>query len=888
MVNDPLDAIRAALPAHYQVERVLGVGGMASVYLAHDVRHDRLVAIKVLAPELGVAIGAERFLQEIKVTASLQHPHILPLFESGTAGGLLYYVMPYVEGESLRGRLARETQLSVDEAVRIVSEIADALEYAHGKGVVHRDIKPENVMLRDGHALVADFGVALAVSGMEDARITRTGLMVGTPSYMAPEQAMAERQIDRRADIYALGCILYEMLAGEPPHAGPTMQSVVARVLSEEPRPLRSLRKTIPPHVDAAIFKALRKVPADRFSSARAFRDALRGSVEEQGWTGAARAPRSRRKQAALVLGAAAVLLAVWWTTDRLRDRSGRASPQQTASAQRLLDLVLPDTAPLSFTGSAWDEGTALALSNDGRRLVYVAEMPDTSRLVLRDLDGAQFRALRGTEGGYHPFFSPDGTSVAFFANGQLLRVSLDDGLVVALADVQVPVGGAWPTRETNVVADGSGLVEVDAASGKRTPTAARCTEPARPCWLPNPLPDNEWVLVSSYGDIALVSRRSGERRVLADSLFEPQARLLPSGDIAYFHRPGQLFVLPFDTRTRQATGAPVPVLDDVRHGASGGQYAVSDAGTLVFATGGHLIAGRFVAVTRDGVETVLPFSAESHGVFNLSPDGLALVSTVYRTTPQLWLHDLVRGTARPLVTNVAAEHPVWSPDGSRIAFVQESRTSTTPAIMVASASGGRLDTLVANGGYPFAWTRDGFLSFVRTSQDSSGNTIVVAKIGDATTGRTIAADGAADAASLSPDGKFIAYMSAANDRWEVHVQPYPVTGERWVVSQGDGGLFPRWSADGEELFFMRDKALYAVDMRGGPAAAGPPRRLFEGEYVLSFGHAFAVSPDAERFYLLKASDPRRGTGTLRIIDGWMTAATTRARSQPVAQRQDP
>src|SRR4051812_15653772 len=252
---------------------------MATVYLAHDLRHDRDVAIKVLHPDLGAALGAERFLSEIRTTARLQHPHILPLLDSGSAEGLLYYVMPLVTGETLRARLERERQLPIDDAVRIAREVADALGYAHELGVIHRDIKPENILLQGGHATVADFGIALAVQQAGGQRMTQTGLSLGTPQYMSPEQAMGEKSIDARSDLYALGAVTYEMLAGEAPFTGPTVQAIVARVMTEEPRSLHTQRKAIPEYVEDAVLRALEKLPADRWSSAREFADALQGSA---------------------------------------------------------------------------------------------------------------------------------------------------------------------------------------------------------------------------------------------------------------------------------------------------------------------------------------------------------------------------------------------------------------------------------------------------------------------------------------------------------------------------------------------------------------------------------------------------------------------------------
>src|ERR1700752_1414236 len=261
-----LGRLQSALADRYRLDREAGAGGMATVYLAQDIRHARPVAVKVLRPELAAVIGAERFLAEIKLTANLQHPHILPLFDSGEADSHLFYVMPFVEGESLRARLNREKQLPVAEAVRIATEVASALDYAHRHGVVHRDIKPENILLHDGQALVADFGIALAMTTAGGTRMTETGMSLGTPHYMSPEQAMGEREITARSDVYALGCVLYEILSGDPPFTGTAAQAVVARVVTESPRSLTAQRHTIPRNIEAAVMTALEKLPADRFA----------------------------------------------------------------------------------------------------------------------------------------------------------------------------------------------------------------------------------------------------------------------------------------------------------------------------------------------------------------------------------------------------------------------------------------------------------------------------------------------------------------------------------------------------------------------------------------------------------------------------------------------
>ena len=304
-----------ALADRYTIERELGEGGMATVYLAQDLKHDRQVAIKVLRPELAAVIGADRFLSEIKTTANLQHPHILPLFDSGAADGFLFYVMPYVQGETVRDRIEREKQLPVADAVRIASEVGAALDYAHRHNVIHRDIKPENILLHDGSALVADFGIALAASKAGGTRMTETGMSLGTPHYMSPEQAMGEREITARSDVYALGCVLYEMLLGEPPFTGPTAQSIVAKVMTEKPAALIPRRERIPPAVEDAVLTALEKLPADRFATAAEFVAALTApghtsALHAPGRAAAATGWRSRRVRLGFTVGGVVGLVA--------------------------------------------------------------------------------------------------------------------------------------------------------------------------------------------------------------------------------------------------------------------------------------------------------------------------------------------------------------------------------------------------------------------------------------------------------------------------------------------------------------------------------------------------------------------------------------------------
>jgi tRNA A-37 threonylcarbamoyl transferase component Bud32 len=394
------ERLAAALAGRYVIERELAHGGMATVYLARDVRLNRRVAIKVLREELAAAVGAERFLDEIRITASLQHAHILPLFDFGGVDGVLWYVMPFVDGETLRSRLSREGRLAVQVALQIAREMADALEYAHRHGVVHRDVKPENVLLRNGHALVADFGIALALERAGGERLTRTGIALGTPQYMAPEQAAGERAIDARADVYALGAVLHEMLAGEPPFAAGSRQGVVQRAMHEPPAALAPRRADVSPLLDAAVQRALAKRPEDRFESAAAFAGALEAAVGSRlsalGETAIAES-RERRAESRVVsaraaLYAAGAMLAI--------GVAGGWALAGSSVVGRWMSAASGILRPSRDVGAAWQPATGEELA-----------------LTVVDRAGRPRRTIAANRP-WTPRFSPDGRRVAYGAFG--------------------------------------------------------------------------------------------------------------------------------------------------------------------------------------------------------------------------------------------------------------------------------------------------------------------------------------------------------------------------------------------------------------------------------------------------------------------------------------
>ena len=365
--------VSAALADRYRLERELGAGGMATVYLAEDLKHDRKVAVKVLRPEIGAALGAERFLLEIKTTANLRHPHIVPLYDSGAAGeGLLYYVMPLVEGESLRDRLTRDKQLPIDEALRIAGEVADALSYAHARGVIHRDIKPENIMLEGGHAVVADFGIARAVSAAGGERLTQTGMAIGTPVYMSPEQAAGGSDIDGRSDLYSLGCVLYEMLGGQPPFTGPTAAAIARQHLIADPPPITNLRPAVPAAVVDALQRALSKSPADRFNPVAQFGAAIAPGAVASGTSPSPPIAR-RRALGPIVVGVTVVaIVAAYFIWNRTMAPRGGGSP----AASSIAVLPFTDLSP-DHTSAYLGDGVAETLIN---ALVHVPGLTVAAR----------------------------------------------------------------------------------------------------------------------------------------------------------------------------------------------------------------------------------------------------------------------------------------------------------------------------------------------------------------------------------------------------------------------------------------------------------------------------------------------------------------------------
>ena len=442
MTSDPVTRLNAALEGRYAIERELGEGGMATVYLAKDLKHNRNVALKVLKPELAAVVGAERFLAEIQTTANLQHPHILPLFDSGEADGFLFYVMPYVEGETLRDRIDREKQLPVDEAVALASKVAGALQHAHEHGVIHRDIKPGNILIQGGEPVVSDFGIALAVGAAGSNRLTETGLSLGTPFYMSPEQATGDQAVGASTDTYALGSVLYEMLTGDPPYMGSTAQAVLGQIISGKPVSATEHRPSVPANVDAALRKALEKLPADRFASAQDFVRALGDEHFRYGELVAGVAGDfvpSIRKRLTIAFAALAALFAVAFGLLLLSP-----SPSPPRPVTRVSVLIPEDQSFDPLRGN-------FDLSGDGSLMVYRGVGDEGQpQLWARRWDALNATPIRDTDNAQGPAISPDGQEVAFMVGGSVgesvIRiVPLQGGVSRTLTEQAYTIGSARP-----------------------------------------------------------------------------------------------------------------------------------------------------------------------------------------------------------------------------------------------------------------------------------------------------------------------------------------------------------------------------------------------------------------------------------------------------------
>jgi serine/threonine-protein kinase len=875
---DTIQQLGFALSDRYRIARELGAGGMATVYLAHDLKHDRDVAIKVLHPELAAALGGDRFLSEIKTTAKLQHPHILPLLDSGDADGLLYYVMPYVEGETLRSRLSRERQLPIDDALRVAREVADALGSAHAHGIIHRDIKPENILLQGGHALVADFGIALAVQSAGGARMTQTGLSLGTPQYMSPEQAMGERVIDARADIYALGAVLYEMLTGDPPFSGNSVQAIIAKVMSERPVSPHVLRDTVPPHIEAAVLKALAKIPADRPANASEFAASLAQSTTQAtsyALLAVGGGNTARRWQ---IVAAVATVVAI---------ASLVLYARRPAPSAPVVRFKLPAAA--TAVGST----TQPAVSPDGRVVAY-SDLAAAGGITVRWIDRDAPELIPGTERSRDIAFSPDGQSLAFTTEANELRtIGVDGRSAATLAKNVDNTGGvSWGTDGYIYFHEGaqSGPIKRVSPNGGAVETvvevAKNSVTPAGEGGMVAPLmlDDGRTIIYAittngrKDGDIIAMNLGTKVHTHLAKGLrpiaFRDGWLLIVSAD-------GTLRAQRFDVSKSVLEGAAVTLLTGVYTQDSQAFVAVGRNGTMIYQAATSAVS-RVVWVSRDGLESEMDSSlARSFTTLALSPAGdrIAIGIDEGNAKGAVWVYDLSRRTfTRVSRAGDFAFRPQWAPDGRHVLFSGDGGdTSGVRSLWSVGLDGSDSATLIVASkrhAQEVSWPAGGrYLAFRDGFDDATTRRdIHYMAIGERTSHPIVATNADEENPAASPDGRWLAYASDASGRMEVYLTPFPAGGARLQVSV-DGGTSPVWARNGRQLYFRATNGKIITTAIDGGAAkpVGAQRTLFDASrYTYDpNGQSFDVALRDDRFLFIKPP-PR---ASVDVVLNWWNEA---------------
>jgi hypothetical protein len=883
-----IDRLNAALKDRYTLERDVGEGGMATVYLAQDLKHNRKVALKVLKPELSAVVGAERFLSEIETTANLQHPHILPLFDSGEADGLLFYVMPYVQGETLRQRLDREKQLSIDEGVRIATAVAGALDHAHRHGVVHRDIKPANILLQDGEPVVSDFGIALAV-GAGGARLTETGLSVGTPYYMSPEQATGDQLVGAAGDIYSLGCVLYEMLVGEPPYLGNSAQAVLGKIIQGQPVSATAARRSVPAHVDAAIRKALEKLPADRFTSAQDFARALADTSFRHGAGGVAGGAQDRGRWKAIAQGLAAAMVvlaaglawSVFGRTEPLPPMERYASP--------FLHDQEPDNLLLQFFG----------LAPDGSLLVYRSG----SALWVRRWRDMEAVPVRGGAGGWTPSVSPEADAVSFWTAEREIKVASLEG-----GPVQTVLTGAAAFQHwgrdgfiyARVASEDSAWIVRVAAAGGAVDTLWAIPE-GENHYVTDILPGGRKAAIfaafpgnaDAVPEIRFVDLETGEATTVTTGA-EPH--YLPTGDLVYLAPDSSLMVAPVDVGRGELTGPAVAMVQGVT------AFDVARDGTL-FYTGGDPTDEEFelVWVSRTGLaEPVQPGwtfdpDLDNRG-WEISPDG-KYIALKARTDlgNDIWVKELPEGPMTRLTYDEAADRrPTWNPDGEHVTFVSFREGGMKAWMRRADAVGEATLIPGTEGMADAVWTPDGTTLVIRSTGPTGvagRRDISTLRVGeDSVPTPLLAEDYDEFGPAISPDGRWLAYTSDETGQFEVFVRPFPNVNEGKVQVSDGGGRGAVWSPDGREIYYVTDgpttgegRRFLSAALRPGPPMAVLGRRaLFDvpnNFYFANYTTSVDITPDGERFLMARVAnqaipDRRRFV----LVRNWLTEVAERRR----------
>jgi eukaryotic-like serine/threonine-protein kinase len=882
----------------YEILSAIGAGGMGEVYQAHDTKLGRDIAIKVL-PE-AFAHDADRlvrFQREAKMLAALNHPNIATIHGLEQSGGTSYLVMELVSGETLADRVKRDAKIPVEEALTIAKQIAEALEAAHEKGIIHRDLKPANVKLTpEGKVKVLDFGLAKAFAGdaaSDDlsnsptlsAAATMQGVILGTAVYMSPEQARG-KACDKRTDIWAFGCVLYELLTGRQAFHGETTTEILAAVLRGEPD-WGALPEPTPSTIRALLRRCLQKDVNKRARDAGDARieidEALAAPVTAELSTAAlTKGIRTFGRGevilsvGALVLVAVVTGLAVW---------NLKPSPAPQPVTRTVINL------PPGQQLAGLDSGPAVALSPDGTQLAYVARQGGTQQIYLRALDSLEAKPISDTEGAINPFFSPDGKWVGFFAGGTLKKVSVSGGAALALGDAANPRGASWGSHGMIAfeVQNSTVLQQVPDAGGTPQPLTHFQKGEVSHRW-PEFLPDGKAVLFSAgpnaliftNAQAAVQSLGTGEHRNLVQGGMNP--RYSPSGHLVYAQG-GSLMAVPFDPQRLAVTGTAVPVVEGVLESAVTGaaQYGISATGSLVYVPGGvQATQLRLMWVSRNGAEQPLAAPVRAYQFPRLSPDGRRVAVSIGEQEVQVWLYDLSRETLTRLTfegnTNTG---PSWTPDGKRIAFGSSKEGPFNIFWQLADGSGGleRLTTSEFTHA-PMSWSPDGqLLAFIEVNPTTQRD-IWVLRMGDRKAQPFLRTRFDETSARFSPDGHWLAYVSSESGRFEIYVQPYPGPGGKWQIST-EGGMDPVWNPNGRELFYRSRDKMMAVDIATQPGfVAGTPRMLFEERYEPAPVPIpnYDVSPDGQRFLMLKPSEQAEAAPTqINVVLNWFEELKRRA-----------
>ena len=880
-MSDAVPRLASALAGRYRIEREIGAGGMATVYLARDVKHDRDVALKVLHPELGAVIGADRFLQEIKTTARLQHPHILGLIDSGEAEGLLFYVMPFVNGESLRNRLNREKQLPISEALRIATEVASALDYAHRHGVVHRDIKPENVLLHDGQAMVADFGIALAVTVAGGGRMTQTGMSLGTPHYMSPEQALGEKEITPRSDVYALGAMTYEMLTGDPPFTGSTAQAILAKVMNERPVPPSTTRETVAPHVEAAVLTALAKLPADRWGTAKEFADALANPSLTASTAAMRVRPVSVR---ARYLPWTVATVATVATALVLGLRRGTVPAERVTAAVVPLEIRTPSDRPLN------EVAPPVVIAPDGSYLVFVGPDPDEPRSTLlwrRPLDQLAATPIPGSRGAGGPQILADGKTIQFFARNAAgtgntrYQIGVDGGLRTEAPYTR----GIKQLNGGRVLAAGdSGPVLLGRGQAVPAPTGMSVSRDV--LFPPDVSPDQKWLArprrSGSIDSIVLHPIQSdgtiGRVRVLTAGT---SPRFLGNDLLIFRAADGTLQAGRLNADRTGFAAPPVPLEANVSVAGDGkAVYDIGADGTLIYVPGGVAALSRLAWVSPSGHEQAIANSdSRTYGGVALSPDGRRAAVTVGGPviSGDVWIVDLALGSMSPLTSDGMSARASWQPNGRFVSYLRplavdrqqehakvslRAVDASAPANTLAGPWPATVDELV--------WSPDARYAAIRFRNRGQGRDVAVVRVGSDSL-RLFAADAAQERGPrFSPDGNWLLYVSDRSGRDEIYAESFPNGGNRVQLSL-DGGREAVWSRDGSQVFYRGpDGWMMAARVTHGPTLTVTSRqRLFDANPYLNNPYLtmYDVAPDG-RFLMIKL-DPQPARTDVVVIRGW-------------------